>query len=126
MDHSFKFRLDGPLVVGQLTEAPRQSDTPRPGFYLLRLVRGGPWVGAEITRHPDGQFSVMCDGKTEGPSHNPWILPLMERVHFGGRETTESEVRFRVGARRWAEIYAPSSAPANPHKPIDLDSLIPF
>lgn len=111
---------------GQLTEAPRQSDTPRPGFYLLRLVRGGPWVGAEIIHDADGQWRTMLDGKWEGPSRNPWILPMMEKIHFGGRETTESEVRFRVGAARWAAIYAPSSAPANPHKPIDIDSLIPF
>lgn len=107
-------------------EAVRQSDTPRPGFYMLRLVRGGPWVGAEIIQDVDGQWTVMVDGVREGPSHNPWILPLLEKVHFYGRVTTESEVRFRVGAARWASIYAPSSAPANPHKPIDIDNLIPF
>lgn len=104
---------------------PRRSDTPSPGFYLLRLVRNGPYVGAQI-RHEDGQWFVMEDGVLQGPSTDPWLLPLMERVHHYGRETTEAEVRFRLGLKRFEEIYKPDGSAANPRKPIDLDKMVPF
>ena len=104
---------------------PRRSDTPSPGFYLLRLVRGGPWVGACIAHGPDG-WTVMIDGDTQGPATDPWSLANMEKVHYYGRETTESEVAFRVGVKRWAEIYDPGHRAANPRRKIDIDSIVPF
>jgi hypothetical protein len=106
--------------------APRRSDTPKPGFYLLRVVRGGPWVGASISFDADAGWSVMLDGETQGPSLDPWSLPNMERVHWGGRESTEAEVVYRIGLKRWAEIHKPDHHAANPRKAISLDDLIPF
>ena len=67
----------------------------------------------------------MLDGDWEGPSANPWSLPLMERVHYYGRRSTESEVKFRIGQKRWAEIYAPAHPAANPRRPLDPDELPP-
>jgi hypothetical protein len=104
---------------------PRRSDTPEPGFYLLRLVKGGPWVGAEI-RCQDGQWRVMVDGDWQGPVADPWSLPNLERVHWGGRTTTESEVRYRLARKRHAIIDAPNSPAANPRRPVDPDEFIPF
>jgi hypothetical protein len=102
-----------------LPESPRVSDRPRPGCYLLRLVRGGPRVGAQIMQQSDGMWMVMIDGEWQGPALDPWTLPMMERVHFYGRETTPEEAAFRVGVKRWAEIYRPNHPAANPRKPID-------
>jgi hypothetical protein len=68
----------------------------------------------------------MIDGVWEGPSTNPWLLPMMERIHHYAREATESEVRFRIGYKRWAEIYAPSEPAANPTRTIDLDTHIAY
>lgn len=103
----------------------RQSDKPTPGFYVLRLIKGGPWVGAEI-RFEDGQWSVMIDGDTQGPSANPWVLDRLAMVHHYGRFSTESEVQFRIGQKRWAQIYSPSHSAANPRRAIDLDRHIPY
>lgn len=104
---------------------PRQSDTPKPGFYLLRLIRKGPWVGAQIVHDNDG-WRTMVDGTWSGPSNDPWLLPDMERIHYYGRESTASEVEYRIGKARWAAIYKPDAIEANPKRPIDLDKLIPF
>lgn len=106
-------------------EAPRRVDMPEPGYYLTRLIRNGPPVGAQIVQHEDGQWSVMRDGVWEGPSHNPWSLPLMHTV-FIAKRTTAEDVQYRIGMRKWAELYAPTHPAANPRKPIDLDGPVIF
>lgn len=108
-----------------MTVAPRQSDTPKVGHYLLKLIKGGPWVAAEIT-HDDEGWKCMIDGEWQGPSRDPWLLSNMERIHWGGRETTPSEAAYRVAVSRYAKIYDPSSPIANPHKAINLDTHIPY
>ena len=111
--------------------SPRRSDTPTPGTYLLRLVRGGPYVGAAIVQRDDG-WSVMIDGEWLGPSPDPWpadnpqFLAAMESVNFHGRPASEEEVKYRIGLKRWATIYDQSHAAANPRKAIDLDNIVPI
>ncbi len=109
-----------------MTQPPRRVDVPTPGYYLCRLVRNGPRVGAQIIRHDDGTWSVMRDGERQGPTADPWSLPLMHKVAFIRETSTEDEVKFRIGHRRWAEIYAPESNEANPRRPVDIDKLTPF
>ena len=106
-----------------IAQPPRVSDQPRPGWYLLRLVRGGPFVGAQIVQHEDGQWSCMIDGEWQGPSADPWLLPFTERIHFGGRDSTQAEIEYRIGVKRWAEIHRPDHPAANPRKRIDINDL---
>jgi hypothetical protein len=114
-----------PITGSQVTQPSRRVDQPTPGFYLVRIVPKGPFVGASITLHDDGTWSVMRDGITEGPATDPWELPLMHHV-FLGRFSTEEEVKFRIGLARWAAIYKPDHPAANPTKAINIDKLIPF
>jgi hypothetical protein len=51
---------------------------------------------------------------------------MLETVHWYGRSSTPDEVAYRIGRKRWAEIYKPDDAAANPRRAIDLDTLIPF
>jgi hypothetical protein len=103
----------------------RRTDQPTVGFYLIHQTRNGPWCGGEIKFH-DGQWSAMIDGKWEGPSANPWILGTLVALHSFGKFSTESEVGFRIGRKRWAEIHDPSHIAANPDRPLNLDVIIPF
>lgn len=103
----------------------RMGEPPDPGFRVLRLVPRGPWVGAQITFDEIDGYRVMRDGEWQGPSRDPWLLPFMHQVAFA-RVTTESDVKYRIGAKRWAEIYKPDAPEANAKKPIDLDKLIPY
>jgi len=105
---------------------PRPSDKPVAGFYLLRLVRGGPYVGASISHSEAEGWKVNIDGESQGPSHEPWTLSFMERVAFYGRPSTEAEVSYRVGVAKWAKIYKPDHDAANPTRPLDLNKIIPF
>lgn len=106
-------------------QPPRRSDTPVPGHYLVRLVRGGPWVAAEI-RLEGGQWSTMIDGAWEGPAADPWSLRSLETVHWHGRETTPEEALYRIGLKRYAELYAPEAPAANPRKAINVNKALPF
>jgi len=121
--------LDGPggSTEGAVTRPPpRRADIPTPGWYVLRLVRGGPWVPARITHDPAVGWTVMLNGVTDGPAHDPWTLANMEAVHWGGRPSTEADCKRRLGAKRWAELFDPGHYAANPRKPINLDDITPF
>lgn len=107
-----------------MTAPLRRSDIPEPGYYLVRLVRWGPLVGAQIV-HDELGWSVMIDGQWWGPSVDPWALTAMERVHWG-RPSTETDVKYRISLKRWAEVYEPDHAAANPRKPIDRNKVVPY
>ena len=102
----------------------RIGEPPEPGFYLRRLVRGGPYVGCQIVHNADG-WRVMQDGVWQGPSADPWLLPLMHEV-FLAEPATEAEVQHRIGVKRWAEIYQPDHPAANPRRAIDIDRVVPI
>lgn len=98
---------------------------PTPGFYLVRLVRGGPQVGASIT-HDETGWSCQIDGVHSGPVADPVLLEDIEKIHTYGRFTTEAEVKFRLGLKRYDEIYRPNSPAANPRRAIDPATFIPY
>jgi hypothetical protein len=108
-----------------MTDAPRRSDTPTPGYYLMRLVKNGPLVGCAIERTAEG-WRVMKNGEWQGPSDDPWILPFMHDVHHFAEMSTEAEVRYRIGLKRYEEIYRPDGAAANPRRAINRDKALPF
>jgi hypothetical protein len=104
----------------------RRSDQAVPGHYLLRLVKGGPWVAAEIRRDENGIWYAMLDGVESGPAEDPWSLPDLERIHFGGRESYASETAYRLAMARFAREHKPDDPAANPRRPIDPSTFIPF
>jgi hypothetical protein len=42
--------------------APRDPSNPQPGFFKVKMIRGGPWCGAEIRKFP-----VKCN-------HEPGVV----------------------------------------------------
>lgn len=98
---------------------------PTPGFYLVRLVRKGPFVGASIT-HDDAGWSCMLDGVHAGPVADPVMLDDVEKIHTYGRMTSQAEVQFRIGVARWAQIHQPEHPAANPRRAVDVDTFTPI
>jgi hypothetical protein len=109
-------------------DEPRDIDNPQPGFWAMRLVRGGPEVGAAIIRRgyapetdaPDARMEctprleAFIDGR-EVPVHEVWVRH--------GRAITESEYRFLVADSEWIKRNAPNDPKAHPHKPVDFNKL---
>lgn len=106
--------------------APRRSDTPVPGHYLLRLVKHGPFVAAEIRRDDAGLWYAMLDGVESGPSADPWALPDLSTIHWGGRESIPSETAYRLAVKRFAVEHKPDAPAANPRRAIDVDTFTPY
>ncbi len=105
-------------------------DKPEPGYFRMRLVKGGPWVGAIIFRpcpiemHPETfqavdrwpHLQAEVDGKPAG----------VDRVWTSGRRVPMAEYLFLRDDRAWAREYAPQSPEANPRQPVNLGALLPI
>jgi hypothetical protein len=108
-----------PIVMGELPEPPG------PWFFLRRMGRGCPWVPCQVTYDPAEGYRIMEDGVWSEPVPDPWLHPMGERVLLSN-PSTEAEVKFRIGLKRWAEVYAPDHAAANPRRAINFDSFTPI
>ena len=114
----------------------RQIARPEPCLRKVRRVRGGAWLAARIHR------TCHCtpNGGDESAPH-PWRMtcdryPHLEaeidgetadvmRVWTAREEITEGEYRYLMDDREHARLYRPDSPEANPHKPIDWNTLPP-
>lgn len=98
-------------------------EIPQCGFFVTRLHRGGPWVGARIWREvqrdletdkPTGKEIIYCEvnGRRSDPVR--WWPGLSNNV------TTMEDAGFELADAAWAKRFAPDDPKANPHKPIDF------
>lgn len=117
-----------------MTEPPRQLGRPEVGFWRLRLVKGGPLVGACIKW-------VRTDAEPDEPGNDmtgtrsPFLAAFIndqpvdiDRVwHSKGVPIDEAEYRFMCAEAAWATAYAPTEPAARPHERVNIRQLaIPF
>lgn len=113
-------------MVHDRSQAPRRVDLPEPGLFRLRLVRGGPWVAAEIAQDEVGRWTATIDGAVLEPSHTDAALAEgVFRVWHYGHAIGASEHAFLVERALWSRIHAPDSPEANPKQPIRIGALPP-
>lgn len=67
--------------------APRRIDQPRPGFFKMRLVRGGPFVAARIWQEGDAL-----------KAHINAFPADLDRVWLFGREIAADEYKRLMGS----------------------------
>ena len=91
----------------------RRIDAPRPGWFLVRLVRGGVWVPARI-EEAAGLFSAAVDGKPCGAAHaDPLRADGVMRIWLYGREVTQAE----------HDLLLAKPGRHDPRKPVDLRKM---
>jgi hypothetical protein len=101
--------------VNAPAQASRRIDIPEPGFFKLRLVRRGPFVGAEIARSL-GFWSATINGASCGARHpDPAYAAGIERIWTGGT---------RIDANEYAALLR--NPPATPDLPIDVSAMTPI
>lgn len=117
--------------------APRQRGQAQPGFFKMRLVKGGPWVPARIHRpchctinggliNAAHAWRDTCDrfprlvAEIAGEDADLW------RVWENGRPIPQAEYDHLMRVRSWAETYAPGAPEANPRQAVDLGAMPPL
>lgn len=106
--------------------APRSSAKPEPGYFELRLVKGGPLVGARIVCD-NGLWSAWIDGLLCGPPHpDPVYATGVYRIWYSGTRSDEGTYLFRLDLREWALRHDPEHWAARPYQPIALDVRPPL
>lgn len=122
----------------------RRIDTPRPGWFVVKLVKGGPPVPALIFRPCPMVLPLpVPDCYEDGePGPEDWCRPCrahwrplearinddwapVDRVWTSGREIDRGEYEFLMADYRWARQHAPSDFRANPDRAIDVSTMPP-
>lgn len=106
--------------------ASRRIDRPEPGYWLIRLVKGGPLVPACIVRElptdpwfPDNEMDRGCPRLVAYIGGEP--APLDRVWHTRGEDITEDEYWDRLAQRRVESAEMPSARAIN-----RLTAPIPF
>lgn len=107
----------------------RQINRPEPGFFKLKLVRGGPWVPAIIWRACPIEFEPETFQAVDRCYHlqaeiNGKQADVM-RVWTARERITMAEYLYLTDDRAWVTQYAPHLPEANPLVPIDFNTLSP-
>jgi hypothetical protein len=115
---------------------PQRIDEIRPGFYRVRRVRSGPWVGAEVALE-DGVVTVSFDGEPQASvPHDEVEALIIEAVTEGeafrhpilavcwfGEPIDEADYRHLLATAAWARQHRPGHPAANPDKPVDINQV---
>ena len=107
-------------------EMPRAVWPPEPGFFKLRLVRGGWQVPARIVCGGDGLWFAIIDGVSFQPAEDPLHAPGIDKIWHGGTVTTESDYDYLNALRDAAKRWQPQHPACNPDKPINPSLLRPI
>lgn len=114
-------------------KAPGQgrSTTPEPGLFRIKLVKGGPYVAAEIRHEPPRDpvtkefldrsyyWYAVIDGEAE-PVRGIQPTYKVDQIWLFGEKIDRMHYAWLLEDRAWAKRWAPESAEANPRRPVDL------
>lgn len=115
----------------------RHPNDPQPGFFLTRLVKGGPLMPARIWRPcvctvnggEDGaehDWQPTCDrnpplaAEVNGQPHD------VDRVWMSRDVITEAEYRYLMDTAAWDRANDPTAPMANPAQPINPLTVKPL
>lgn len=117
-------------------QAVRRVDMPEPGWFRMRLVRGGPFVPARISYGPtldpqtgealDRSWLWSCDINDEC-DWNPRPTPGANVLHVwtSGERIDQGEYDYLVEMVRHAKLYRPEAPEAMPTRAVNLRAMNP-
>jgi len=115
----------------------RRIDQPQPGYFTLRLVKGGPFVPARIHRtchctvnggddNAAHDWRESCDrypflaGEIDGKPAN------VDRIWTSGQPISRDIYDYLIDLGEWARTYDPEAPEARPEKPVNLRNVRTF
>jgi hypothetical protein len=106
-------------------QRPRNVWPPEPGWFRLRLVRGGWPVPAAIRHTIDGWFAVI-DGFQHPPADDPAYAEGISDLWTYGDRIEEHEYEYLLALRAHVLTHEPDHPAANPHRAIQPALLRPI
>lgn len=104
----------------------------------MRLIKGGPFVGAEIRHCPPRDPETGDVMSERSPMWETWINGALVRapspdpncagvyrVWLSGEQIDEAEYRYLIADREWCAKHAPHRPEASPTRKADLSALSP-
>lgn len=101
-----------------------RSGNPHPGFYTMKLVKGGPLVPCRILHGDEGWFAVI-DGKAYPPHPDPAYEPYVMRVWHSAQHSDEATYSYLTALKAWAAENAPDHPSMHPRHPVNIALLPP-
>lgn len=98
---------------------PRHAADPQPGFFRMRVVKGGPLVGAEI-KHCGKLWEAWINGRMIRPPHEDASLAGVYRIWLIADPVEEPEFRYLIDDREWFACHEPTAPEARPGHPVNL------
>lgn len=110
--------------------APRNIAEPRPGFFAMRLVKGGPEVAARLylACPMDPEFGEPTDrprhllAEVDGAEATEGWIP---RIWTSGREISAADFHYLRDDAEWCRDNAPDEPRANPRRAVDPRRVAP-
>ena len=113
------------------------SDQPRPGFYRMRRVKGGPFVAVSIGPRcpmvlPDQYIDPdeWCRPYDRSRPLIAWVDGVGDadpwKVYPRCHPVDQAEFLYLVDSRAWARIHTPQAPEANPTAPINIEKVAPI
>jgi hypothetical protein len=116
-------------LINGIRTRPPVNDEPQCGYYMRRLVKGGPYVPARIwlEQEIDGSGELLVEEVLRCEVNGLWKNPQEQWSYLAGHPISLEEYDFMRAYARWAERYSPNDPIVNPHKAIDnLQTPITF
>ena len=108
----------------------RVINKPEPGFFKMRLVKGGPWVPALIYRPCPIEFKPETFQWIDRVYHLKAEIDGMptdvDRVWLSGQYIIAAEYLYLRADRAWVRQHAPHLPEATPERPIDISRMTPI
>ena len=90
----------------------------RPGFYKMKLARGGPWVAVKLEKAGEGWRAVVDGVASDWHPDAPLAKHVLQtRLH--GVPITESIYRYLLAYAEWCRANDPTAPEANPAERYD-------
>lgn len=121
-------RFDAIFGTNRQMERPvdRGANAPQPGYYMTRLVKGGPWVPARIWEEPE--VDIVTQELTGAMVQRCTIGTRPEDpLHAWGRLQSNpikhARYEHMMAVAGWARQHAPAEPEANADKAINWDKV---
>jgi hypothetical protein len=103
----------------------RRIDAPEPGYFSMRLVKGGWRVPCRIVHDAHG-WHAEINGEVQPAFPDPYAAPGVSRVHERGLRIDQPTYDRLIALKAYAEAHEPDHPAANPLRAIDPMQLQPI